>query len=198
MEKQVKKEVSEERILISEFVSEYNKLKSDTIKEAFFKKIKVKQYVPIEIKALTSKAVIGKYVKVEDGIPQRDSVARFIAGIMTMLALYTNLEMSKGNGMTEYDLLKESGLLEKVMALVDEDELNEYNFVFSAVYDDYFKNKLSTHNFVALQVNRFGALCDAGLGKLAESISGYDASKLSKITNTVAEKVSTVMSQVKK
>ena len=161
-----------------------------TVSDPIFDGIEIKKYIPFEVKEAVCKVVVKNTIVINKGIPQLDTAGKYIAHIMSVVGLYTNIELKNGQQRKQYDELRKRGLVKVIIGMIDQDELKEYNFIFDSIYNDFFDNMTSTHFFVACQVERFGGICSDGLLKLSDAIGKFDFEKAFKkdiIKNKVKE-----------
>ena len=80
---------------------------------------------------------------------------------------YTNLEVETSGFFEEYDALKQSGLLVKLMVgsenvppMIPADEINELRMLIDMKQKDEIFNRTEIHNYVTEQINRFSNLAN--------------------------------------
>ena len=160
---------------IKTFVDKYNKCITDPQRAAVLSEIKIKKYVPYSTKSAVAIGIAKKTIKFIDGVPQKDNISKFIVVVMSVISLYTDLDVSNDKE-SGYDLLTESKLMDVILNEIG-DDVKEYEFVIECAYSDLYENSLSTHTFIASQVTRFGNLASEGFKMLSESVSKIDMKK---------------------
>ena len=165
-----------ERITVSQFTERYSKLANDQLKDKYIKEhIKV-TYAPILskiniLKLMNEKSVVddsaGKYIDM--------SVSKLNL-IMAILVLYTDIEPDKsedGKSLTweTYDILKSTGLYEKILNTIGRD-IEELMSVQSNIMETWYNKNCSTQAYVSNLVetasHKIGVIAGAGMQKLAD------------------------------
>lgn len=185
-----------ERISISKFVEDYNKLANEQLKDKYVNGHIKTTYVPILQKKLILEMMNEKAV-VETPIKHIDMMVSKLNVVMAILVLYTDLEPDKQtneDGTTTpltweaYDTLKSSGLYGKVLDAIGED-LNELMSVQDQILDSWHMANTSTeayiNNIIDTASRRFGISIDLVLDKLTDILE--DDAKTKKVT-TILEK----------
>ena len=117
-----------------------------------------------------------------------NSAAQYLLFCRIVLENYTNITIGE-NFHEEYDLLKESGILDKIMVKIPEGEMAELNTVISMAREDVRTNAYEPHAFIAGQVERFGTLIgtllDPVIGKLADEVKNLDNATVEKMGKTL-------------
>lgn len=164
------------KITIREFCEEYNKrvpqMQENYIKENLI----ITPYVPfIRKDALADKLVdVSTYVfedyTKEDGTIGRrktdkirvNSTVQYILFCRLIIENYTNLTVETEGFFEEYDMLKSSGLLDKLMvsmetrpSLIPMDEIAELRALIDFKQKDLLFNKTEVHNYVDSLIERF-------------------------------------------
>ena len=114
-----------------------------------------------------------------------------------IIEYYTNLERENTNFIDEYDLLVSSGVFRKIMAMIPEYELVEFNMIIDMVRDDAIKNEYELHAFISNQIENFGNILNVvfenASNKVADEIGKLDEDQLKKLKNNL----DTVMKRIK-
>ena len=165
------------KINIKQFVKEYTN-RVPQMQETYIKEnLVITPYVPfIKKDALADKLVdISTYVfedyTKEDGTIGRrktdkikvNSTAQYLLFCRLVIENYTNLVIETEGFFEEYDALKESGLLDKLMvstetrpSLIPMDEIAELRALIDFKQKDLLFNKTEVHNYVDSLLERFG------------------------------------------
>lgn len=183
---------------VSEFVDGYKKNATDNLKRAYVKKnIVVKNYIPfVEKQAHVDRIINATSYDIDADGNRKDikinSSARYLFTIMTVVSLYTNIDVDFSSIHTEYDLLCENDLIPLLLNLDSPNEsiipvtdYMEFNTILNMKFDDFVRNNLSTEAFISGQVTRFGTLTGTVLNpvldRLAEAIENVDDKKIEKL-----------------
>ena len=181
---------------IREFVKKYNLIATDRLKEDYLKdNLHIKTYLPF----LTKVTLADKLAKVttldkDTGNVNVKSDANYLLFCRTIIEYYTDLQVETEGFYEEYDLLNESGLLDKIMQMIPEKEINEFKMICDMKKSDLLQNKYENHAFISEQVTRFGELIGTilkpALDKISEqleNLSDEDIENIKKTANDFLE-----------
>lgn len=170
------------KIKIKDFVENYNKRPNQT-KENYIKDtLKVISYIPLAKKiSLVDKLIDVSMYEFEDYVKENgeksrrrtdrikvDSVVQYFLFCRTLIECYTNLERETDNFFEEYDLLKSSGLLDRLIVgneeklpLIPIDEIAEMKSLVEMKQKDVITNYMNIQSFVSNQITRFDDIVSA-------------------------------------
>ncbi len=194
---------------IKETIEKYNAIATESLKNDFIKNnIKFVDYVPfIKKDALADKLVdVSTYVyedyTKEDGTIGRrktdkirvNSTIQYLLFCRIIIENYTNLEVETEGFFEEYDALKQSGLLDKLMVgdeiiapLIPQSEIAELRAIIDMKSRDAMTNYATPQAYISKQVERFGTLLSVTLkpvlDKIATSIEDMDEKDIEKLGN---------------
>ena len=161
---------------IKEFCKEYSN-RIDKLKEDYLNdNLHIKTYLPFLRKDAIATVLVDRstykfesYTK-EDGTfgskktdeIKINSVAQYMLFCRVVIENYTNLEVETDGFFEEYDALKQSGLLDKLMVgsenvppMIPADEISELRMLIDMKQKDEIFNRTEIHNYVADQVGKF-------------------------------------------
>ena len=173
------------KITIKEFCEQYQS-RVPQMQESYIKEnLVITPYVPfIKKDALADKLVDISTYKYEDytytddddnivyarrktDSIQVNSTVQYLLFCRLVIENYTNLTVETEGFFEEYDLLKQSGLLDKLMVgndkeqpLIPMDEIAEFRTIVDMKQKDVLFNKTEIHNYVNSLVERFGGIID--------------------------------------
>lgn len=199
---------------IREFVEKYNNMATENLKDRFVKdNIKITSYIPFLKKDALANILIDatmyqyKTYTDEDGVVERqktdiihiNSVVQYIFFCRAVIENYTDLEIETKEFCEEYDLLKSSGLLDKLMVgteqtapIIPADEISELRQIISLKQADIVTNFSNPQTYIQNQVTRFaeiaGVTLKPAIDKLVGAIQDMDDKDIEKIGNKI-EKV---------
>ena len=128
-------------ILLSKFVESYNEVVSN-MQERYFNDnvFCICNYVNLQIKIEKLSEIIDKSLELKT--QNISSIYRYVLFTVYLIENYTNLQIDVDMYKT-YDLLRSSGLLNKILSLIPENEINEsQKFVDMILHDIlYFKEE---------------------------------------------------------
>lgn len=184
------------KITVKEFVEGYNKC-VDSLKNRYIQeKLSIISYLPVNIKdaiaiVITDRTMFEqeKYTDENGETKFRktdnihvNSFVQYMLFVREVIEKYTNLIHSdEANFMTDYDLLKSSGLLDKLMIgeivngkeippLIPISEISEIRTLIDMHKSDIMQNMYEPHAYVSRQVERFGTLINTLVEPFMESV----------------------------
>ena len=181
---------------IKEFTEKYNAMATDRLKEDYLNdNLHIKTYLPF----LTKVTLADKLAKVttldkDTGNVNVKSDINYLLFCRMIVEQYTDLQVETEGFYEEYDLLNESGLLDKIMQMIPEKEINEFKMICDMKKSDLLQNKYENHAFISEQVTRFGELIGTilkpALDKISEqleNLSDEDIENIKKTANDFLE-----------
>ena len=199
-----------DKIKIKKFVEEYNNKSSECKDTYLHEKLEIVDYIPfIKKDALAQRLVnvstyrFEDYQKEDGTIGRRrtdkvhiNSVVQYILFCRLVIENYTNLEVETEGFYDEYDLLKHSGLLDKLMIGDDENaplipmnELSEFRTIVDMKQRDELNNYTAPQNYIANQIERVNTLFTVSLkpliDKLIDQLDKLDKKDVQKIENKI-------------
>lgn len=161
-----------EKITIKNFIDEYNKRDTESLKEQYIKdNLEIIPYVPF----IRKDALIGNLLKItmideKTGNVKVNSSAEYLLKTRILIENYTNLTVETDGFYEEYDELKKSGLFtilligdDNTAPLIPIEEIAEFNHLLSIKRNDVLTNRYEIHSFITEQADRFKALVEATL-----------------------------------
>lgn len=177
------------KILITDFIEQYNKLSDEKLKDRKIKGIIKRTYCPILEKKLMLDLMLKKSIN-EEGIKHIDLFVNRINFIAVIISLYTTLLPEKNEDGTPrtyemYDLLVENDILNKILEIIGEKEITELTSINGTVMDNWYATNTSTEayisNLMETASRKFGAYIGFGLEKIADALD--DEKKMQMIVN---------------
>lgn len=184
---------------IKEFVEKYNAIATDRLKEDYLNdNLHIKTYLPF----LTKVTLADKLAKVTTLDKDTDNVnvksdINYLLFCRMIVEQYTDLQVETEGFYEEYDLLNESGLLDKIMQTIPEKEIAEFKMICDMKKSDLLQNKYENHAFIADQVDRFGMLIGVTLKPILEKISGQIENMSEEDVEKFANKFEKLLKRVK-
>lgn len=163
--------MAEKSITVKEFVDKYNRAKN---KDTFVDKY-LKPGVPgIQEKMFWQDKIVRTANMTEDGRYVQDTMTEHVLTMLTIVQLYTVVEVDFANMESEFDLLENYGLLKKIREAVIAKESDSVLTYFEACVGnkrfDLRTNYCEPHAFVYDQVTRFGELIGNALAPAIENL----------------------------
>lgn len=203
------------KMTVKEFVEGYNKC-VDSLKNRYIQeKLNVISYLPVSIKdtiaiVITDRTMFEqeKYTDENGEIKFRktdnihvNSFVQYMLFVREVIEKYTNLVWSNdGNYTADYDLLKSSGLLDKLMvgevvdrkeisSLIPASEISEIKTLIDMHKSDIMQNTYDPHAYISRQVERFGTLANITIEPLMklieQKIEGIPKEDINKVVEFV-------------
>lgn len=167
-------------ITIKNFIEEYNKLTTDSQKERYLKeKIIITKYVPF-VRKMTKAKNLAKITMIDENTSniRINSMTHYLFFIKTLIEEYTNLISESPSFADEYDMLKQSGFLDRLILkvdgkepLIDSAELDEFKQIVNMAKSDLLDNEYEPHAFISGQINRLKAIGEVAITPLVDVVS---------------------------
>ena len=171
---------------IKEFVEKYNAIATDRLKEDYLKdNLHIKIYLPF----LTKVTLADKLAKVttldkDTGNVNVKSDVNYLLFCRMIVEQYTDLQVETEGFYEEYDLLNESGLLDKIMQMIPEKEITEFKMICDMKKDDTIFNMGTPKAFINQQIERITTIASVTLKpileKLVDEFENLDDKKIEK------------------
>lgn len=173
---------------VKELCRKYSSLNNDALKTNLLKTVKITPYVPVLRKEaladIIARRTVFEYENyiADDGTTKTRSTGNVkintFVGYMLFCRVaieeYTDLEIDKDHFDTDYDALKQSGLLNIFMSgespLIPEDEIAELRTIIEMKKNDLLTTESSIDVFVKRQIDRFKTLGEATLTPLVDVV----------------------------
>ena len=176
---------------VKEFVEKYNVIAPDRLKEDFLKdNLHIKTYLPF-VEKVTYANNLAKVTVLdsETGNVNIKSDANYLLFCRTIIEYYTDLQVETEGFYEEYDLLNESGLLDKIMQMIPEKEITEFKMICDMKKDDIIFNQSTPKAFINQQIERvstiFGVTLKPVLDKLATELENMDEKDIEKLSKAL-------------
>lgn len=183
-----------EKITIKNFIDEYNKRSTESLKKQYIKdNLEITPYVSFVKKdALISNLLKATMIDKGTGNVKVNSSAEYLLKTRILIENYTNLTVETDGFYEEYDELKKSGLFTTLLIgddntapLIPIEEIAEFNHLLSIKRNDVLTNRYEIHSFITEQVDRSKALGEATLTPLMDVLS----KKLDSLSNDELRKI---------
>lgn len=171
---------------IKEFVEKYNAIATDRLKEDYLNdNLHIKTYLPF----LTKVTLADKLARVttldkDTGNINIKSDVNYLLFCRMIIEQYTDLQVETEGFYEEYDLLNESGLLDKIMQMIPEKEITEFKMICDMKKDDIVFNQSTPKAFINQQIERITTIASVTLKpileKLVDEFENLDDKKIEK------------------
>ena len=184
---------------IREFVEKYNAIATDRLKEDYLKdNLHIKTYLPF----LTKVTLADKLAKVttldkDTGNVNVKSDVNYLLFCRTIIEQYTDLQVETEGFYDEYDLLNESGLLDKIMQMIPEKEISEFKMLCDMKKDDLLFNQSTLKAFINQQIERITTITSVTLKPVLEKISEQIENMSEEDVEKFANKIEKLLKRVK-
>ena len=121
------------KVQLDKFVMCYSRQANDVLKQKYFdNNVKlIREYIGVEEK----KKIIENIIYDENGT-LRSSIDRYIWFVLNIISNHTNINVNFSDIYTEFDLLNQNYLIEKIFLLIPEKQVNEFNKFLNMRYSD--------------------------------------------------------------
>lgn len=173
-----------EKITIKKFVEEYSNRATEKLQEQYIKDtLEIIPYIPYVRKMTLAEQIVNmtSFDKTT-GKLEIDSNVRVLFMFRVFIAEYTNLEFESEGYFEEYDLLKQSGAYNKVMEMLPDEDLSEFNSIINLTLADLIRNTTSTQAFVEKQLNKILNVVTEASDQLSLAVTTLDDDKIQKIS----------------
>ena len=178
-------------MFIKNFVESYSNFATQNLKDNYLKdNLEITTYVPF-IKKVTYAASLAQNTMIDKdtGNVRVSSESNYLFFVRSIIELYTDLEIENNAFYDEYDLLNESGLLDKIMQMIPEKEIAEFKMICDMKKDDIIFNQSTPKAFISQQIERvsniLGVTLKPLLEKISEQIENMSDEDVEKFTNKV-------------
>ena len=174
---------------IKNFTEIYSAIATDRLKEEYLNdNLHIKTYLPF----LTKVTLADKLAKItaldkDTGNVNVKSDVNYLLFCRMIVEQYTDLQIETEGFYEEYDLLNESGLLDKIMQMIPEKEITEFKMICYMKKDDIVFNQSTPKAFINQQIERVstihGVTLKPVLEKISEQIENMSEEDIEKFTN---------------
>ena len=178
-------------MFIKNFVESYSNFATQNLKDDYLKdNLEITTYVPF-VKKVTYAASLAQNTMIDKdtGNVRVSSESNYLFFVRSIIELYTDLEIENKAFYDEYDLLNESGLLDKIMQMIPEKEIAEFKMICDMKKDDLLFNQSTPKAFINQQIERvstiLGVTLKPVLDKISEQIENMSDEDVEKFTNKV-------------
>ena len=132
---------TEKKLDFDTFIKEYNKRATQNLKDKYLKDhVVVKKYIPWQVKLIMCETINSKSNYDDDGNIRIDSFKKYILYVYNMISEWTNIGVDATNWGMQFNQLEESGLTEKILALIPVEELERMKTILKMQNDDFISN----------------------------------------------------------
>lgn len=167
-----------------EFMELYDNFKETDERVIFVKEHIVKSYIPLEEKDVRSQIIINNSYYDENGNFKVNSTAKHMFTFLSIVDMYTDIDINFKDGLNEYNKLDASMALDDIVSMIDEKDLNEFKIVLNMKCNDVITNEYEPHGYISKQVERFVELIGTALSPI---IGKIDLNNLEDFLNQLKE-----------
>lgn len=176
------------KITIKDFVAEYNKRGTEALKDKYLKDtVKYISYLPFVTKVSLADSLVNisvykqeKYIDESGNTKSRktdeveiNSTVQYLLFVRIVIDNYTNLKSETPGFFEEYDLLKSSGILDKLIGdngILPMNDIAEFRNIVNMKQNDVVYNEGSIQASVARQVGRVSDLVKITFSPIVSAI----------------------------
>lgn len=164
---------------IKDFCEKYNKIVTQSLKDKFLQdNLEIKQYIPFITKDILATNLVNQtsyvyetYIDETTGEEKRrktdkiklNSTAQYLLFCRLVIENYTNLEKETAGFFEEYDVLKQCGLLDKLMgenSILPMDDIAELKTIIDMHQKDVVFNESTTQAFIGKQIDKIKQIAE--------------------------------------
>lgn len=139
----------------------------------------IRKYIPLEEKDFRAKTIVDNSYY-ENGEFKVNSTAKHMLTFLSIVDMYTDIEIDFKDALSEYNQLDESMALDEIVSEISDKDLNEFRIILEMKCNDMITNEYELHSYINKQVERFGELVR---NVLKPVIEGLDVEKIIEVLN---------------
>ena len=184
----------EKTLNIEQMVKEYTSTTNKVAREKFMEKVQVEPYISYTAKILYAQRIIESTSwDNENSHIEINSPIRYLIYVYTLLKVYTNIDVHHETMVEEYDALTSSGLKDKILEKIPENERKEFDAILKMVAEDYYANHFETHAYIDSLVDRFKNIVNNFFAPISEElVSGFNKLSSEDVANAITEAVAQI------
>lgn len=162
----------ENKVNIKEFVEKFKQCTTEDEKTRLvMKNITITPYVKVLEKVIT----IENIIKVANYDKNKklciNSCIQQVFYVLSIMKLYTNLEVDYTNPLECYDLLEESGLTDIIMLKIPEKEAMEYSNLFTMAVSDFKENHCGIRAYMENELKNIETVLNGVVDRLSNTVT---------------------------
>ena len=193
------------KITLDELYLEYNKRSSNVAKESYLKNtIKIRPYISYVEKDMMAKHIIDvahysipQDINIEnmtdtellnlEQIPVINHSAQYTLTALTLVKMYTNIDIDFKQGAFQYDKLAETGIINYILENIESSEIEEFKMLINYKYEDFYQKHFSVQSYVDKRINEFLSIVDTFISMVSDTMKNVDSAELLKVANNVID-----------
>lgn len=193
------------KITLDELYLEYNKRSSNVAKESYLKNtIKIRPYISYVEKDMMAKHIIDvahysipQDVNIEnmtdvellnlEQIPVINHSAQYTLTALTLVKMYTNIDIDFKQGAFQYDKLAETGIINYILENIESSEIEEFKMLINYKYEDFYQKHFSVQSYMDKRINDFLSIADTFISMVSDTMKNVDSAELLKVANNVID-----------
>ena len=195
------------KITLDELYLEYNKRSSNAAKESYLKNtIKIKPYISYVEKDMMAKNIIDvahysipqdvnienitddELLKIEQ-VPVINRSAQYTLTALTLVKMYTNIDIDFKQGAFQYDKLAETGIINYILENIETSEIEEFKMLINYKYEDFYQKHFSIQSYLDKRINEFLSMTDVFATMASDLMKNIDKSEVLKVANNVIDNI---------
>lgn len=201
---------------ILEFVNGYKEITTDKAKENYFKKnVNIKTYLPILNKITIAERIADvvcfeyeKYITESGEEKSRSTMnvqvntpVQYLLICRAIVENYTDLEIEDTSFYKEFDALQENGIMDKILCIIPNDELKNFEAIVNMKREDILYNHGTVKGFISDKVERIAMISSTvlkpAMEKIATELQNMDDDKIMKLSDRFSKVMEKVMKKAK-
>jgi hypothetical protein len=195
------------KITLDELYLEYNKRSSNAAKESYLKNaIKIKPYISYVEKDMMAKNIIDvahysipqdvnignmtddELLKIKQ-VPVINRSAQYTLTALTLVKMYTNIDIDFKQGAFQYDKLAETGIINYILENIETSEIEEFKMLINYKYEDFYQKHFSIQSYLDKRINEFLSMTDVFVTMASDLMKNIDKSEMLNDANNIIDKI---------
>lgn len=158
---------------VKEFVEKY--VNSTDVEKTCAKHVIKDKYVPYEEKIATCLNIVKKTNYIEsEGIKiyNRNTPAQYVQFSMTIINLYTDIEINFENILADFNMLDKVSAIDTLLSAISESEYTKFRTLLEMIQDDEYENNRNMTSYIDNFLQPFKAIInnEAFMNKIQEML----------------------------
>lgn len=164
-----------------EFIEMYKKNPEEALKT-----ITKRKYVPLMEKSIVAQDAVTRY-NLLDGEVNCNTPMTYLCYVVSVLRLYTYLDIKTQNTDEDYDLLAQEGLIEILLKNIGSD-LKEFQTIFDMCKDDFRVNYMSNQGIIQRYIKKLKKYIETKREQIAQWFSSEEGQEIfAELTEKLSE-----------
>ena len=115
--------------------------------------------------------------------------AQYTLTALTLVKMYTNIDINFKQGAFQYDKLAETGIINYILENIEASELEEFKMLINYKYEDFYQKHFSIQSYIDKRINEFLSIADTFVTMASDLMKNIDKSDVLKVANNVIDNI---------